>query len=90
MLLVDVLHQMIQQDPKLSHPLDYGAPCPVLQYADDTLILLRAKPAAARRLKQILDDFFLTTGLQISFHKSTLVPIHVEAPDLASIKLAGL
>jgi hypothetical protein len=57
----------------------------MLQYADDTLIILRAEPAAARRLKEVLDLFSLATGLQINFHKSTVVPIHVLPQDLAAI-----
>jgi hypothetical protein len=54
---------MIKQDDLLCHPLVDGMPCPVLQYVDDTLIILRAEPAAACRLKEILDMFSMATGL---------------------------
>jgi hypothetical protein len=85
LIVADVLQQMIKQDNQLRHPLVDGMPCPVLQYADDTLIILRAEPAAARRLKEVLDLFSLATDLQINFHKSTVVPIHVLPQDLAAI-----
>jgi len=61
----------------LCHPADPSLPCPVLQYADDTLILTRGDVSSMQVLKQILDDFSLATGLSINFHKSTFVPMNV-------------
>jgi hypothetical protein len=86
LLVADVLQQMIRQDPSLCHPLLPGSPCPVLQYADDTLIIVRADAAGAVRLKEILEQFAAATGLTINFQKSTLVPMHVPELDLASIR----
>jgi hypothetical protein len=57
-----------------------------LQYADDTLIIMRADVCAAARLKHLLGVFAEATGLVINFHKSTLVPMHVAASDLAGIQ----
>lgn len=88
LLVADVLQQLIRQDPLLSHPLIEGAPCPMLQYADDTLIILRAGEPAARRLKDLLDQFAEATWLTINFHKSTLVPVHVDDDDLRDIQAA--
>lgn len=85
LLVADVLQKMIQKDDVLAHPLvDRGRP-PVLQYADDTLILLRADVPSAARLKLILDQFAAANGLVINFHKSTLVPMHVDAVVLSEI-----
>uniref|UniRef100_A0A8R7V3Y6 Reverse transcriptase domain-containing protein n=1 Tax=Triticum urartu TaxID=4572 RepID=A0A8R7V3Y6_TRIUA len=67
LLVVDVLQWMIQQDGGMAHPLVAGKPPLVLQYADDTLIVLRAELEAVRRLKSILDDFVAATGLVINF-----------------------
>jgi hypothetical protein len=39
--------------------------------------MARATPTAALRLKTILDDFALATGLQIIFHKTTFIPMNV-------------
>ena len=54
-------------------------PCPVLQYADDTLILVRAETEDVINLRNILDSFSEATGLRINYHKSIAVPLHV--PD---------
>lgn len=51
----------------LLHPLCSDVLFPVLQYADDTLLI-----------KSILASFSVFSGLQINFHKSTLVPISVD------------
>jgi hypothetical protein len=88
LLVADVLQQMIRQDPLLRHPLVCSDPCPVLQYADDTLIIVRTDVGAARRLKDPLDSFAAAIGLPINFHKSTLVPMHVPAPLLIEIQSA--
>jgi hypothetical protein len=62
----------------LAHPLDHPShSCPVLQYADDTLILIRGDLQAVIAPKHILEQFSLATGLHINFHKSTFVPIHL-------------
>jgi hypothetical protein len=88
LLVADVLQQLIRQDPVLCHPLVDGAPCPMLQYADDTLIIMRAGEPAAARLKLLLDQFAEATGLTINFHKSTLVQMHVDAAELVQIQAA--
>jgi len=41
LLVADVLQALIKQDASVRHPLDHSATCSVLQYADDTLLLLR-------------------------------------------------
>ena len=65
----------------LAHPFSDTIPCPVLQYADDTLIILRATNNAAVHLRKILDDFADATGLQIDFNKTTFVPIHLSQQE---------
>lgn len=80
-LVTDVLQQLIKADAGIKNLLTDGA-APVLQYADDTIILLRAKPESVRRLKQALDSFAASTGLVINFAKSTSTPMHVQADDL--------
>jgi hypothetical protein len=72
LLVADVLQQMIRQDLVLCHPLIDGASCPVLQYTNDTLVIMRTCAPAAARLKLLLDQFAEATGLTINFHKSTL------------------
>ena len=59
------------------HPASDELPCPVIQYADDTLIVLRAEKQDVLKLRQLLDQFADATGLKINFLKSTVVPMHV-------------
>jgi hypothetical protein len=49
----------------------------VLQYADDTIILVRADADSVHRLKHALDMFSATTGLVINFNKSTVTLMHL-------------
>jgi hypothetical protein len=81
-----VLQRLIQnasREGRLHHPIDPSLACPVLQYADDTLIITRGNPASIAILKTILDDFSLAIGLQINFHKSTSVAMNVLDDDVA-------
>ena len=89
--VADFLPRLVYGDTDehhLLHPLVDDLPCPVIQYADDTLLVLRADRAQVRRLRELLDIFSRATGLCINFHKSTFVPICVEH-DLA-VDLAGI
>ena len=52
-------------------------PCLVHQYADDTIILVRAETEGVARLKQLLDMFSSATGLKINYDKSTITPMHL-------------
>jgi hypothetical protein len=70
-----------QHAVELPHPLIPDAACPVLQYAGDMLLLLCGSPCAVITLKQVLEDFTAATGLAINYHKSTFVPLHLEADD---------
>ncbi|CAN6353500.1 unnamed protein product [Urochloa humidicola] len=81
LIVADVLQRLIKDDGRVRHPL-VDCPCPVLQYADDTLMVVRADADDVIRLRQLLDLFLSATGLQINFSKSTAVPMHVPAPRL--------
>ena len=68
---------MIARCSEIKHPSEDGLPCAVLQYADDTLIVLQGNTTGVAALKNILDDFASFSGLHINYCKSTLVPIHM-------------
>lgn len=68
---------------RLAHPVSPSLPCPVLQYVDDMLIIIKADPQAVANLKKILDDFSLATSLSINFQKTMIVPMNVD-PQLAA------
>jgi hypothetical protein len=87
-IVADVLQRMIRcacSSGTLVHPMDPSLPCPVLQYADDTLILCRADLANAAALKRILDNFAAATGLAINFHKSCFIPMNIPSDVATSI-----
>ena len=77
LLVADVLQTLIKQDGGVRHLLVADMPCPVLQYADDTLILLRGKVVDVCRLKLLLDQFSDAPGLCIDYNKSTMVPMNM-------------
>lgn len=78
LLVADVLQTMIKQDVGVRHPLMEDTACSVLQYADDTLVLLRGELEDVIRLRELLDQFSKATGLKINYTKSTAVPMHLD------------
>lgn len=47
-----------------------------LQYADDTLIFCEANVEALKNIKKALILFHLASGLQVNFHKSSLIGVN--------------
>jgi hypothetical protein len=77
----DILQQLIMfafNNGDLQHPIRQDLPPATLQYADDTIILAKASVHSAIKLKTLLQDFALATGLQINFQKTALIPMNVE------------
>jgi retron-type reverse transcriptase len=56
---------------------------PVIQYADDTLIILQADASQLICLKAILNTFAASTGLKVNYSKSNLMPINMDEARLA-------
>ena len=86
-LLQTLINNLLQQG-LISRPLPTHDPdFPVVQYADDTLLFLKADKDNLGALKSVLYSFSEATGLQINFHKSSMYPINVidqDAIDLAA------
>ena len=55
---------------------------PIVQYADDTLIIMEGCNEQLRALKEILNVFTLATGLKVNFSKSQMVPVNVPQEKL--------
>lgn len=49
----------------------------VVQYADDTLIILQGEARQLQFLKSVLNTFYASTGLKINCNKSMMVPINI-------------
>ena len=52
---------------------------PILQYADDTLIIMKVDQKEVFTLKALLNTYALCTGLKINFHKSCMIPINTDS-----------
>jgi hypothetical protein len=61
----------------LPWPLPNDDDFPILQYADDTLIFMQGDVNQLLQLKDILHSFAQSTGLQVNFDKSFMVPINI-------------
>ena len=74
----------------------YGQKFPILQYADDTLLIMPANHTQIASLKETLSTFSTSTGLKINFHKSSIVPINTgqekcqELADIFGCKLESM
>jgi hypothetical protein len=54
-----------------------GHDFPIVQYADDTLLIMEACPKQLFFLKAILNSFATSTGLRVNYNKSSMYPINV-------------
>jgi hypothetical protein len=73
-----------------SLPIPNNASCdfPIIQYADDTILIMKASQTKLHCLKGILEGFSQSTGLKVNHAKSCLVPLNL-TPEKAVI-LAGV
>jgi hypothetical protein len=63
MYVAEALQKLIRAAVvEIVHPVDGNTSCAVLQYADDTLLMLRGEPGVSR-LKVFLDQFVTATRL---------------------------
>jgi len=76
-IVADVLRRLLQHHPlaiSVRHPLSPDEACPIIQYADDTLIFIRCSFDAINATKKILQLFEQATGLSINYHKTIFAP----------------
>lgn len=83
-LVTDLLQSMINRastDGLLIHPLEnsFGGDYLIVQYADDTLVVMPTDKDQLLCLQSLLQTFARSTGLKLNFSKSSLIPINVEA-----------
>jgi hypothetical protein len=58
-------------------PLQYTSDFPILQYADDTLIIMEGCGRQLFTLKALLNSFASSTSHKVNFAKSMMVPINI-------------
>jgi hypothetical protein len=71
--------------PIPSHNPDF----PIIQYADDTIVILPAIEEQLVAMKNMLMTFQESTGLKVNFSKSSLIPLNMDE-DLATRLAATL
>jgi hypothetical protein len=60
----------------------YTQDFPIIQYVDDTLLIMEAYPRQLLALKALLNTFASSTGLKVNYDKSSMVPINITAERL--------
>lgn len=84
-LLQSVINEALQQGilkfPIITNETDF----PVVQYADDTILLISAEMDQVVALKEILHKFGLSTGLKVNFQKSLIIPLNVDPVEVAAL-----
>lgn len=86
-LVVDLLQSIINQAKdlnllKLPLPLRHSSDFPIIQYADDTLIVMEACSRQLITLKALLHSFGESTGLKVTYNKSVMIPINISEERL--------
>jgi hypothetical protein len=88
-LLQCVINKAHQQGLfQLPIPSRDEASFPIIQYADDTILLLRASQKELFCVKGILETYAQATSLRVNYAKSCMVPLNMD-PEQAQI-LAGV
>jgi hypothetical protein len=62
-----------------------GVDFPIVQYADDTLLIMETCPAQLFVLKNLLHSFAASMGLKVNYNKSVLVPLNISEEKLDSL-----
>jgi hypothetical protein len=62
----------------LHHPLghNFGGDYPIIQYTDDTLLIMPAEESQLLNLKNILGAYSVSAGLKVNYSKSSIIPIN--------------
>jgi hypothetical protein len=89
-IAADLLQCVINREYNLGNllppfPQRTDTPFLIIQYADDTILIMQADEDQLALLKRILHNITLYSGLVVNFHKSLLVPINVSPEKACSL-----
>jgi hypothetical protein len=76
----DLLQSLVNfsfQHSLLTRPIPVGEDFPIIQYADDIIIVLHANVSQLMVFKSLLNHYASFTGLKVNYHKSSMIPINV-------------
>jgi hypothetical protein len=87
-LLQDVINDLLSQG-SISLPIQINDPdFPIVQYADDTLLILPANFDQLLALKEALQKFYLSTGLEVNYQKSSMILVNVDEGTMSQLASA--
>jgi hypothetical protein len=66
-------------------PQRHEHPFPIIQYADDTIMIMQANESQLTLPNEILHKITLSCGLVVNYHKSYIVPINTSAEKTSSL-----
>jgi hypothetical protein len=82
-LLQDAVNEAVEEGIlRLPIPQPASEDFPIIQYADDTIVVLPADIEQLRTMQSIIQAYAQSTGLKINFSKTQLIPINI-SPDNA-------
>jgi hypothetical protein len=89
-LAADLLQTVINDAKNqglLNLPLPHraGNNFPIVQYADDTILVMEACPDQLAHLKSLLHSFAASTGLKVNYNKSVMVPLNITEEKLETL-----
>lgn len=62
---------------RLPIPINSSFDFPIIQYVDDTLVIMEGDPNQLIFLKSVLNTFVESTGLKVNYRKSMMLPINI-------------
>ena len=72
-ILNEAMHTGLMEHPFHNHP---NNDFPVIQYADDTILIMPASATQLSHLSDLLRYYTMFTGLRINYAKSMMIPIN--------------
>jgi hypothetical protein len=81
-VLQSVVNDLLSRDLLKLSIITGDGDFPILQYADDTLLIVPADLVQLSILKEALNDFSKSTGLYVNYHKACMLPINVSDEDI--------
>ena len=84
-LLQSMINSMAAQG-SFTSPLPIpGSDFPVVQYADDTPVIMQACPTQLINLKNLLHTFAVVTGLSVNYGKTCMMPLNIDDSRLSEL-----
>ena len=82
----------VWREDHLKKPIEVEGEYPIVQYDDDTIIILPADEIQLLHFKEILNQYASFTGLKVNLHKYSLQPINLsncDAPESGTMQISA-